>query len=348
MTSVKRVPWILATTGLLVGAIALLSTHPRVEAPPRSPVRRVYWATALDSERVEAVWSLPRRVRRCLDGSIMVMIEPSKLPSLARAAQELTAPSMLPGPFYADETETTQGKFDAFLGATGRLTQALWSHRLVAMTPNSAGLQAMTPKAYSAWMAWAYDGMDVAELPARQLTHGEAAAYATWVGCSLPTEAQFVYLLACDAAEGPYPWGAGLALDAPIANCADASFARAFSNATKMEPLLEYDDGFTACAPVASFRPNSLGLYDVSGNVAEWCRELVEAPPDDLLAGTATGHRFAVSRGGKWVGYPAATLRIDFREILYEPYGYSEGNGFRCVRSVDRRTGEFIQDLSVR
>ena len=43
-----------------------------------------------------------------------------------------------------------------------------------------------------------------------------------------------------------------------------------FSNQTV---LFSYNDGFATTAPVMSFKPNAFGIYDLEGNVSEWCRD---------------------------------------------------------------------------
>lgn len=344
MSLVRSAPWVLAVVGLLAGAGAWLWTAKR-EAEPRWAAERVVcWAVAVGTEPPDPLWSLPRRIRRCLDGGVMVLVKPHWTPALAHAAPNLSDRTLLPDPFYVDETEVTQGRFDAFVRATGRFTSAGQDNQVAVMRPSSTGLEWMRIQDYAAWKARAYAGIDEARLPARQITHAEAAAYAEWVGCWLPSESEFAYLLACDAGEGPYPWGAELLPGEATVNCADASFARAFPKAG-MEPLAEYDDGFAVCAPVASLRPNSLGLYDISGNVSEFCRDLVGPPPEN--GGRLGEHDYAVSRGGKWLGHPGDTLRVDYRQVSYK-IGYSEAIGFRCVRYVDRTALQFIGEQPAR
>ncbi len=78
-------------------------------------------------------------------------------------------------------------------------------------------------------------------------------------------------------------------------------------------------DSFSYTAPVDSARPNSLGLYEMGGNVAEWC--------EDVWPG-ATDER--VIRGGSWLGSDKETLLTSFRSHALKNSSRSD-LGFRCV-----------------
>jgi hypothetical protein len=83
--------------------------------------------------------------------------------------------------------------------------------------------------------------------------------------------------------------------------------------------IQEYDDGYPLTSPVGSFKPNAFGIYDMAGNVWEWCRDVYDPPePERVL------------RGGAYDTYDKMELlsshRYSLGEILRLP-----DVGFRCV-----------------
>lgn len=89
--------------------------------------------------------------------------------------------------------------------------------------------------------------------------------------------------------------------------------------------LREVDDGYERTAPVMSFRPNDLGIYDLGGNASEWCQDLFEADK-----------KFRVIRGAGWQGSVSWLLVSSFRDKeLPEPFHRYNFNGFRCVLELN-------------
>ncbi len=79
------------------------------------------------------------------------------------------------------------------------------------------------------------------------------------------------------------------------------------------------NDGFFATAPAGSFLPNSLGIYDLDGNVWEWCADLYKP-----------GSRWGVLRGASWANSRRDELLTSYRNVV------DRGErdvifGFRCV-----------------
>lgn len=120
-----------------------------------------------------------------------------------------------------------------------------------------------------------------------------------------------------EKAPGVYPWGRSWPPPRGFGNYADLTAKRSFSSWTVIDG---YDDGQAVTAPVGSFNANGLGLYDLGGNVWEWC--------DDFYDGQS-GSR--VLRGGSWLGYAPGVLLSSYRYSLDVAADRFISIGFRCV-----------------
>lgn len=107
-----------------------------------------------------------------------------------------------------------------------------------------------------------------ADHPVVHVNWEDAQAYCEWAGLRLPTEAEFEYASRSGGKALKYPWGGELVLDGrEQCNYFQGTFP------TRQLNL----DGFAVTSPVKSFPPNELGLYDMAGNVWEWCLDLYDA-----------------------------------------------------------------------
>jgi formylglycine-generating enzyme required for sulfatase activity len=169
---------------------------------------------------------------------------------------------------------------------------------------------------------------DRADHPVVNVSWHDAEAYCRWAGKRLPTEAEFEYATRAGT-QTTYWWGNFLTGTRQVANVADES-AR-----THLPVIIAgYDDGYLTTAPVGSYEANPLGLFDMTGNVAEWTadrsdglnyRTSLEQNPTGPSSGEH--RRF---RGGSWSD-AAFGIRPTVRDGVV-PSERGMKLGFRCAQ----------------
>lgn len=164
--------------------------------------------------------------------------------------------------------------------------------------------------------------------PVCQVSWADATAYARFTGKRLPTEAEWEYAARGGLAGKKYSWGDELRPDGkPVANWWQGHFPEKNTN----------EDGFQGRAPVGSFPPNGYGLFDMAGNVWEWCADwyadsYYAASPRENPQGPAAGTE-RVIRGGSWMCAEnfCTNYRVAARSHATPDTGL-DNLGFRCVR----------------
>jgi formylglycine-generating enzyme required for sulfatase activity len=170
-----------------------------------------------------------------------------------------------------------------------------------------------------------------------QISWNDAAAFAKWAGKRLPSEAEWEYAARGGLIDQAYCWGSeSIYKGKPKANTWQGEFPYRNSGA----------DGFTGLAPVKSFSANGFGLYDMAGNVWEWCADwyrpdyyqhtgkLSPKGPGDSYDPDEPGSPKRVVRGGSFLCNDSycSGYRVSAR-MKSSPDTGLENTGFRCVSS---------------
>ena len=222
--------------------------------------------------------------------------------------------------FYMDEHEVTNAQYRKFVEATG--------HR------EPEGFGPVNGKFQFGFKPWQDQNFNNPNQPVVCVSWEDAKAYAEWVGASLPTEAQWEKAARGGLVGKKFPWGDELPPKELVGNFADESAKKVFPHWTI---ITGYDDGYAYTAPVGKFAPNGYGLYDMAGNVWEWCLDAYESdyygrsPERNPVNNNFTNVNSRVLRGGTWYCYFFLNfLRCANRFNCYGPTYTNDNNGFRC------------------
>jgi hypothetical protein len=203
---------------------------------------------------------------------------------------------------------------------------------------------AATPGLDDSWREVRFQGVRVSGAPEDPVTMvgwGTARKFCQWLAQTeqragrlapgqtyrLPTDAEWSKAAGLDderegfpankdgKIKGVYPWGKTWPPAVGAGNLADRAAQAAFKS---LPVLSKFDDGFPTTSPVGTFAPNALGLFDMSGNVWQWCEDSY-----------SHDEKIHVLRGGSWRTGDSHALLSSHR--LPTPDGRDSNLGFRCV-----------------
>ncbi|MET8926559.1 formylglycine-generating enzyme family protein [Streptomyces sp. NPDC004623] len=246
-------------------------------------------------------------------------------------------------PFRIDAHAVSNRRFAEFVSATGHVTEAErfgWSYVFAGFLPAALRRGAGRPEGTPWWCGvkgarWdAPEGPgsgieDRGDHPVVHVSWNDARAYSRWAGARLPTEAEWEYAARGGLEQARYPWGDELT---PGGEHRCNIWQGRFPTRNTAE------DGYAGTAPADAYQPNGFGLYNMAGNVWEWCQDWWStthpAGRRSDPRGPGSGDT-KVMRGGSYLCHRSYCNRYRVAARTRNTPDSTTGNlGFRCVRSA--------------
>lgn len=235
--------------------------------------------------------------------------------------------------FLMSDTTVSVQEFQKFVQATHYQTTAEKRGGAMLFSPHANIKYDGDWWHYQSGASWKTVFVDENE-PVRCVSYMDALAYCEWAECRLPSEIEWEYAARGGKEHLLYPWGNELEQDGKHwCNIWQGDFP------TQNTAL----DGYSDVAPCYQYEPNSYGLYQMIGNVWEWCHHKAYLPYSFLKQ-----HQKQL---GKVVAKPTDTIAIRGGSYLCHDsyckrYRVSSRNGavahsrttnlgFRCVKNVN-------------
>jgi len=243
-------------------------------------------------------------------------------------------------PFWIGRRTVTNAEFAIFANETGYRTGAErfgWSFVFASFLPAQLRRGAQRPESApwwcrvdgASWVAPEGPGSDVRDRmdhPVVHVDHDDALAFCAWAGLRLPTEAEWEFAARGGLPGKRYAWGDELTPDGEHrCNIWQGTFPVRNTG----------EDGYLGTAPAESFVPNGYGLYNVAGNVWEWCADwwgpTQPSGPTFNPTGPPRGSA-RVMRGGSYLCHDSYCNRYRVSARTSNDPDSSSGNlGFRCA-----------------
>ncbi len=304
----------------------------RAEITPQPGVPREI-TVALQKTAVKAAGAAP--MIKAGNGYPLILVRPasftmgSSRQEQGRRSNETIREVTFKRPFYMGLKEVTNGEFRTFL--PGHDSGSLQEYSLNRDDQPAVNITWEQAARYCNWLS----GME--KLPPAYAEQGGTLLSSSPLtsGYRLPSEAEWEYCARFTPDRGAvrvYPWGDAFPPSSKTVNIADVS-ARSFLPGF----FDNYEDGYPVSAPPGSFAAGALGIFDLAGNVAEWCHDYYSiysyAPGQRYQdpAGAAAGKHHLV-RGSSWKHASISALRSAFRDYSSDK---RSDVGFRVCRYGD-------------